>query len=249
MSTTIGESRFLSQQTGQEQDPLSAFVLRFHQLPDHLHGRAKAGWFQLLPPPSRYTSIYELICWLAAHFEAWILSEQGNAHLTCFFIPLASVRDSEQVWSTHFAGAAGEKLSLPWLCYAGVQPDNLFKHRGTGQQYLQAFRDVRNICWEWLFRKLTLICICNRSTWKHGCSSMSRSSRHHPDTILDFVLSRRKGELVKSVYDTPIAIQECSRLIVHLFDFHAHFYRAVAKRSIEPNSLAFLKDGHLDRYC
>ena len=68
--------------------------------------------------------------------------------------------------------------------------------------------------------------------------------------ILDFVLRRRNGELVKSIYDTLIAIQECSRLIVaRLFDFPAHFYRAVAKRSIEPNSLAVLKDGLLDRYC
>jgi hypothetical protein len=35
--------------------------------------------------------------------------------------------------TANFAGAAGEKLSVPWLCYIGFQPDNLIKHRGAGQ--------------------------------------------------------------------------------------------------------------------
>lgn len=45
MSTTIGVSKSLclSSGAGQEQDPLSAFVLRLHELPDNLHRRAKAG--------------------------------------------------------------------------------------------------------------------------------------------------------------------------------------------------------------
>ncbi len=31
------------------------------------------------------------------------------------------------------AGATGKKLFVPRLCYIGVQPDHLLKHRGTGQ--------------------------------------------------------------------------------------------------------------------
>ncbi len=59
MSTMIGVSKSpcMLSGTGQEQDPLSAFVLRLHQLPDNLHRRAKAGWFHFI------LFLYKNKCW------------------------------------------------------------------------------------------------------------------------------------------------------------------------------------------
>ncbi len=140
----------------------------------------------------------------------------------------------------YFAGAAGEKLSVPRICYSGIQSDHLIQHRGTGNEMI-LYGSNR----VYQFRMLTKIRIC---TGAHGdldvwvCSGHPRlTSASVPD--LDLI---RPIFFRKSMDFALIVIQNSSGQSLKLF--LTNLCRAVARKSTEPNYLAFLKDGHSDRY-